>query len=74
MTLLIYYTAIVFAFTGGSIAIGFAVENMLPWASMPVFLSLFFISLWLAWIIAVRLTQPKSQSAPAHGATGDQRA
>jgi hypothetical protein len=74
MTLLIYYTAIVFVFTGGSIAIGFAVETMLPWASMPVFLTLFFISLWLAWVIAVRLTEPKTRSALTNSATSDQRA
>jgi len=74
MTLLIYYTGILTVLTLGSIAVGFAVEHVALWASMPVFLVLFFASLWLAWVIAVKLTEPKEQSAPASGATSDQRA
>jgi hypothetical protein len=72
MTLLIYYIVITGILTGVSIAIGFAVEQVAVWASMPVFITLFFLSLWLAWIIAVKVTEPRS--APAHGATGDLRA
>jgi hypothetical protein len=73
MTLLVYYTILS--------AIGFAIaafvclgiEEVVPWASLPIFLTMFFAILWLAWIIAVKLTEPKA-SAPAVGATGDQRA
>ena len=32
-------------------------------ASLWVFLVLYFLFLWVAWIIAVRLTRPKEQSA-----------
>ena len=63
MTLLIYYTAICLILNAIAIAIGYAIEQVVPWASLPVFLTLFFLSLWAAWIIAVKLTEPKS--APA---------
>jgi len=40
--------------------IGSVVERMWPAASLPVFLALYFIFLWVAWIIAVRITEPKA--------------
>lgn len=33
--------------------------------TMPIFLLLYFANLWLAWIIAVRLTEPKSAAGQA---------
>ena len=74
MTLLVYYIVITGVLTGISIAIGLAIEQVAAWASMPIFITLFFLSLWVSWIIAVKLTEPKAQSAPAPGATSDQRA
>ena len=75
MTLLIYYIAITGVLTGISIAIGLAIEQVAVWASMPIFIVLFFLSLWVGWIIAVKLTEPKKRSAPAAaGAPSDQRA
>ena len=75
MTLLIYYIAITGLLTGISIAIGLAVEQVAVWASMPIFIALFFVSLWVGWIIAVRLTEPKTRTAPATaGVPSDQRA
>jgi len=59
VTILIYYVAIMLAFNAATIAIGFLVERM--WgsaASLAVFLSLYFVTLWFAWIIAVWLTKP----------------
>ena len=50
-----------------------AIEQVVPWISMPIFLTLFFLILWAAWVLAVRLTEPKPKSAPV-GATSDQRA
>jgi len=44
---------------------------VVPWISMPIFLTLYFLILWGSWVIAVRLTEPKL--APV-GATSDQRA
>lgn len=63
MTLLIYYTVISLLLDAVAVAICFAIEQVVPWASLPIFLTLFFGSLWLAWIVAVRLTEPKSASA-----------
>jgi hypothetical protein len=74
MTLLIYYTTILLALTAGSVVIGLGVEKVMPTVSMPIFLCLFFLSLWVAWIISVKLSEPKTKSAPIDGATSDQRA
>jgi hypothetical protein len=46
---------------------------VVPWISMPIFLTMFFGILWGAWVLAVKMTEPKSRSAPI-GATSDQRA
>ena len=40
--------------------IGTVVERMWPAASLPVFLGLYFLFLWAAWLIAVRITEPKA--------------
>jgi hypothetical protein len=39
--------------------IGLAVERAWPSASLPVYLLLFFIVLWVSWILAVKFTEPK---------------
>jgi hypothetical protein len=74
MTLLLYYIVITAILTGISIAVGLAVEQVAVWASMPIFITLFFLSLWVAWIIAVKMTEPKKHSAPVRSAASDQRA
>jgi len=48
-----------------------AIEKAVPWISMPLFLGMFFVSLWGCWVIAVRMTEPKIASAPLAGATSD---
>jgi hypothetical protein len=30
-----------------------------PVASLPAFLAMYFVFLWVAWVIAVRVTQPR---------------
>jgi hypothetical protein len=60
MQLLVYY--VVFVAIGDLIAylIGTFVEYL--WGSIPslvVFLGLYFFLLWLAWVIAVKVTEPK---------------
>ena len=63
MTILLYYVAIMLAFNAATVAIGFLVERI--WgstASLIVFLSLYFLTLWIAWIIAVWMTRPKVAS------------
>ena len=39
--------------------IGSAVDRVWPSASLPVFLALYFLFLWVSWIVAVRVTEPK---------------
>ena len=39
--------------------VGSVVERMAPTASLAVFLGMYFFLLWLAWIIAVKVTEPK---------------
>jgi len=60
MRLLVTY--IVLAVIGVAIIyfVGLAIERMWPVASLPFFLLMFFAVLWLAWIAAVKLTEPKA--------------
>jgi len=63
MTLLVYYVALVLA---GDVAIALlclAIEKVWPAPSLPIFIALYFLTLWVAWVIAVRLTAPKEQLA-----------
>jgi len=39
--------------------IGTVVERVWPAASLPIFLGLYFLFLYLAWVIAVRVTEPR---------------
>jgi CDP-diglyceride synthetase len=61
MSLLIVYVALVI--TGDFVAyfIGLIIERTVPVASLPAFLGMYFLLLWVAWIIAVRVTQPRVQ-------------
>jgi hypothetical protein len=72
MKLITYYIAISLIADVIAAVFCLAVEKVVPWLSMPLFLSLYFLILWGAWVVSVRLTEPKS--APALGATSDQRA
>ena len=65
MTLIIYYIALVLAGTFGSILISLWIERMSVNLSMTVFLCLYFMVLWVAWPIAVRLTAPKDETSEA---------
>jgi hypothetical protein len=60
MRLLVTY--IVLAVIGIAIiyVIGLGIERMWPIASLPAFLLLFFSVLWLSWLAAVKLTEPKA--------------
>lgn len=73
MKLITYYIVISLVANIAAIALCLAIETVVPWASLPIFLTLFFLILWAAWILAVKLTEPKAKSAPI-GATSDQRA
>jgi hypothetical protein len=60
MFLLLYYVGLVIVGDFGVYLVGMGVERM--WgsqASLWAFLALYFIVLWVAWVIAVWLSQPK---------------
>lgn len=60
MQLMIYYIAFVIVGEFGAYLVGRTVEQWSPATSLPVFLSCFFVVFWLAWYLAVRLTEPKA--------------
>jgi hypothetical protein len=69
MLLIIYYIATLLTLSVATVLTGFAVENLLgPVASLIVFLSLFFSTLWGAWVISVWLTEPKIVAAKTSAA------
>jgi hypothetical protein len=43
--------------------IGLFVERNWPAASLPFFLAMYFLFLWFSWLIAVKLTEPKTQTS-----------
>ena len=43
--------------------IGIAVDRVWPAASLPIFLGLYFVFLYLAWILAVWVTEPRKGAA-----------
>jgi hypothetical protein len=61
MSLLIVY--VVSMITGDFVAylIGLVIERNAPVASLPAFLAMYFLFLWVAWVIAVRITQPRAR-------------
>jgi membrane protein implicated in regulation of membrane protease activity len=62
--LIVYY--VVFMIVGDLAAyfIGLVVEGSFgSQASLIVFLTLYFLFLWISWLLAVRVTEPKSAKA-----------
>ena len=61
MSLLIVYVALMIAGDFVAYLIGLVIEREAPAASLPAFLAMYFLFLWVAWVIAVRITQPRAQ-------------
>jgi dipeptide/tripeptide permease len=61
MSLLIVYVVLVITGDLVAYALGLVIERNLPPASLPSFLALYFLFLWVAWVIAVRITQPRAR-------------
>jgi len=61
MSLLIVYVALVIAGDVVAYLLGLVIEREVPAASLPAFLAMYFLFLWVAWVIAVRITQPKAR-------------
>jgi hypothetical protein len=63
--LIVYYVVFMVAGDFVDYFIGLVVERVFPQASLLIFLLLYFVSLWIAWLLAVKVTQPKDSSATA---------
>jgi hypothetical protein len=59
LQLIVYYVGFMVAGDFADYLIGLVVERIWPQASLVIFLALYFFFLWLAWVLAVRLTEPK---------------
>ena len=44
----------------GAYLIGLMIEQTAPSASLPVFLAMYFVVLWVGWLLAVRITAPRA--------------
>jgi hypothetical protein len=66
MSLIVYYVA--FMAIGDVVAylLGLFTEYEFgPHVSLIVFLALYFLSLWVAWLLAMRVTKPRSSTEQA---------
>jgi len=66
MWIMVIYVLIVAVCESVVVAIGLALDRVYPALSLPISLSLFFAILWLAWVLAVRLTDPKRAKSAKH--------
>jgi hypothetical protein len=65
MTLLIYYVSIVLALDVIAALLCLMIERFSPAASLPIFIGLYFTILWAAWVVAVRISAPKTALSAA---------
>ena len=63
MSLLVVYVGLMIAGDIIAYLIGLVIERNFPSASLPAFLAMYFLFLWIAWVIAVRITEPKKAAA-----------
>jgi hypothetical protein len=59
MWLLLTYIGLTVVGNAAIYFLGLLVEQMWPAASLPAFLLMFFVVMWAAWLIAVKVTEPK---------------
>jgi hypothetical protein len=59
MWIMVVYVLIVLVCETIVVGIGLLLDHVYRAASLPVSLTLFFLVLWLSWILAVHLTEPK---------------
>jgi len=64
--LIVYYLVFMVAGDFAAYFIGLGVERAFGGQiSLIVFLALYFLFLWISWLLAVRLTEPKRAAATA---------
>jgi hypothetical protein len=67
MLLIVYYVAFMLGGSLSAYLIGLIVERASSsYASLIVFLALYFLFLWASWLLAVWMTQPKPTPAVRH--------
>jgi hypothetical protein len=65
MGLLIAYIICLVIGQSMTISVGLMLDRLLtPGVSLPVSLALYFAMFWIAWKVAVRVTEPKSATPP----------
>lgn len=65
LPLMFIYTVITFVLQALAIGAVMLIEPYIDGWSGVVFMTSYLVAFWLAWIIAVRVTEPKSQSTAA---------
>ena len=66
MGLLVAYIACLIVGQAITIGIGLSIDRFYsPTASLPISLILYFAMFWLAWKVAVRITEPKAEAPPS---------
>lgn len=65
MQLIVYYVGFMLAGDVADYLIGLVVEHVWPQASLVIFLLLYFVFLWVAWLLAVKVTEPKESKQAA---------
>jgi hypothetical protein len=68
VSLLIVYLVLMIAGDFLAYLIGLLIERSAPAASLPAFLAMYFLFLWVAWVIAVRVTEPRAKAGQAPSA------
>ena len=63
--LIFYYVGFMVLGDFADYLIGLVVERVWPQASLLIFLALYFVSLWIAWLLAVKMTEPKASKQAA---------
>ena len=70
MLLIVYYLAFMIVGDFAAYLIGLAVERIFgSQVSLVAFLGLYFLFLWIAWVLAVRVTAPKASETARARAT-----
>jgi hypothetical protein len=65
LALMFVYTVIAFALQGLAVGAIMLIEPFIVGWSGAVFMASYLAAFWLAWVIAVRITEPKGESAAA---------
>ncbi len=65
MQLIFYYVGFMALGDVADYLIGLLVERVWPQASLLIFLALYFVFLWIAWLLAVKMTEPKASKQGA---------